>query len=160
AALPRFACGTGAVVRYDLCCGGFFASAGASWGGGEAHPLGRAYGGPVVFLHGRDTRPGDIRHRPSCLGGMGSPDHGVIAGDREFVQPGGRRTVAYRLILASLLVCFSVSVAAAAGHAPILLPLKPQPADPSEPAGGPPPPANAKGEKKQEVLIRADKMTY
>ena len=64
-------------------------------------------------------------------------------------------TVAYRLIAAFLAVLLSLSVAAAAGHAPILIPLKPQ-ADVPPDIGGP----ADQGEKKQEVLIRADKMTY
>lgn len=66
-------------------------------------------------------------------------------------------TVAYRLIIVLFAVFFSVSVAAAAGHAPIFLPLKPQ-ADAPGASGGAPP--SAEGEKKQEVLIRADRMTY
>lgn len=65
-------------------------------------------------------------------------------------------TVAYRLISILLASSFSVSLAAAAGHAPTIIPLGLRLSeDPTatQPAGAP-------DAKKEEVLIRADKMTY
>ncbi len=65
--------------------------------------------------------------------------------------------VAYRLITALIMSLFSVSLAVAAGHAPIFAQLSPQRDDQPTAGGGG---AGPDGEKKQEVLIRADKMTY
>ncbi|MBL9097880.1 MAG: LPS-assembly protein LptD [Alphaproteobacteria bacterium] len=64
-------------------------------------------------------------------------------------------TVAYRLITVLLATCSSASIAAAAGHAPLLIPLM------SRSASEDPAAAGGTDEKKpQEVLIRADQMTY
>ncbi len=60
--------------------------------------------------------------------------------------------VAYRLITGLIAISVSATVASAAGHAPIFAQLQ-------TPAANEPAPA-VEGEKKQEVLIRADKMTY
>jgi LPS-assembly protein len=69
--------------------------------------------------------------------------------------------VAYRLIASLLSLFAATTIAAAAGHAPVVLPIAhayaddPGAAQPKEPPAAP-----ADGEKKQEVLIRADRMTY
>lgn len=65
--------------------------------------------------------------------------------------------VAFRLITVLLATCSSASIAAAASHGPILIPLASRAAadDPSSTPG-----ATQASEKPQEVLIRADKMTY
>jgi LPS-assembly protein len=60
--------------------------------------------------------------------------------------------VAYRLITGLIAISVSTSVAVAAGHAPVFAQLQ-------GPAAGEAP-ATGGGDKKQEVLIRADKMTY
>jgi LPS-assembly protein len=60
--------------------------------------------------------------------------------------------VAYRLITGLIAIAVSATVASAAGHAPVFAQLQAPAAN--EPV------APAEGEKKQEVLIRADKMTY
>ncbi|MDZ4869670.1 MAG: LPS-assembly protein LptD [Alphaproteobacteria bacterium] len=67
--------------------------------------------------------------------------------------------VAYRLITVLLASCSTVSLAAAAGHAPILIPLASRAAadDPSETAGSG---GSKEVAKPTEVLIRADKMIY
>ncbi len=64
-------------------------------------------------------------------------------------------TVAYRLITSLLVLCCSASLAAASGHASSVV-LGLRLAD--DPTGGHS--DTSAGEKKQEVLIRADKMTY
>jgi len=68
-------------------------------------------------------------------------------------------TVAYRLITVLLASCSTVSLAAAAGHAPILIPLSSRAAadDPSSTPGAG---TGEAAQKTTEVLIRADKMTY
>lgn len=60
--------------------------------------------------------------------------------------------VAYRLITGLIAISVSATVASAAGHAPVFAQLQAPAAN--EPV------APVDGEKKQEVLIRADKMTY
>jgi LPS-assembly protein len=63
--------------------------------------------------------------------------------------------VAYRLIAGLPILFFTASIAAAAGHAPVVLPLARLADEPAAPA-----PQEPAAEKKAEVLIRADKMTY
>ncbi|MEQ1865739.1 MAG: LptA/OstA family protein, partial [Micropepsaceae bacterium] len=60
--------------------------------------------------------------------------------------------VAYRLITGLIAILTSAAVASAAGHAPIFAQLQAPATNESA--------APVEGEKKQEVLIRADKMTY
>lgn len=64
--------------------------------------------------------------------------------------------VAYRLIAGLPILLSTASIAAAAGHAPVVLPLAKFMADEPIVSATQEP----TGEKKQEVLIRADKMTY
>jgi LPS-assembly protein len=64
--------------------------------------------------------------------------------------------VAYRLITSLLFLCATVSIAAAGQVLPLKRSLAGEPATTQAPAE----PAQPNGEKKQEVLIRADKMTY
>ena len=65
-------------------------------------------------------------------------------------------TVAYRLITVLLASCSFASTAALAGHDPLFIPIGLRGAADEQPSTG----GDAGDEKKQEVLIRADKMTY
>src|SRR5262245_42843529 len=98
-------------MRYDLRGGGILASAGASRGSCEAYPLWRVDRVLPVFLHGRDTRPGDFGNCPGRSGCVGTCYHRVVVGYGVFVQSGRRMTVAYRLITVLLACSASVSLA-------------------------------------------------
>jgi LPS-assembly protein len=68
--------------------------------------------------------------------------------------------VAYRLIATVLFSVSTAAIAAAAGHSPVVMPIARAMADEPGTAAPQEPAAPATPEKKQEVLIRADKMTY